>query len=329
QNLKLGFDPAHTMVAQLTLPTAKYPDDARRASLVREVTTRIESIPGVQAASMAQSAPIGFVVLSPLLAEGQGFLPLTQRPLAQWNMTSPGYFRSHGIPVLSGRDFTWADDGHAPKVVIVNQALANKYWPNENALGKHITFTRLQVPFEVVGVVGDTRNGNIEREAQPMMFSAHAQWARPSMTIAVRTAAGDPAAVSKAVAAQVAVVDRDLPLTGIQPMETLVQNAMAQRKQTTYLIAAFAVLALILAVIGLYGVMAFSVAQRTAEIGIRQAIGAQRGDILWMVMGQGLRLSTIGVVLGIGAAALVTRLIARLLFQVSASDPVTFAAIAV
>jgi predicted permease len=328
QNLRLGFTPSQTLVAQVTLPTAKYPDEARRAAFVRELAQSMENTPGVQAASLAQSAPIGGLILSPMLAEGQGFIPLGARPLARWNMASPGYFRTYGIPLLSGRDFTWADDEHAPRALIVNQTLAKHFWPNESALGKHITFTRLQVPFEIVGVVGDTRSGNLEREPQMTMYSVYAQWTRANMTIAVRTAGGSPVALTRTLALRVAAVDRDLPVTGVQSMDEVVQNAMAQRKETMYLVAGFAGLALVLAVIGLYGVMAFSVAQRTAEIGIRQAIGAQRGDILRMVMAQGFKLSIAGVVAGAVAAAALTRLMSGMLFQVSATDPVTFGAIA-
>jgi predicted permease len=328
QHLPLGFEGSRTMVAQVNLPTAMYPDETRRAAFVREVVQSLETTPGVQSASLAQSAPMGGVILSPMLAEGQGFVPVGQRPLARWNMASPGYFRAYGIPMVSGRDFTWADNEHAPKVLIVNQTLAKRFWPNESAIGKHITFTRLQAPFEIVGVVGDTRSNNLEREPQTTMYSAYAQWTRPSMTLAVRAVGGNPAALAKTVAARVAAVDRDLPITSVQTMDEVVQTAMAQRRQTMYLVGGFATLALVLAVIGLYGVVAFSVAQRTAEIGIRQAIGAQRGDILWMVLGQGLRLSLIGILVGTAVAAALTRLISRMLFHVSATDPATFAAIA-
>jgi putative ABC transport system permease protein len=159
------------------------------------------------------------------------------------------------------------------------------------------------------------------------MYSSYAQGTWPRLSIGVR-AAGDPAAMSKLLSAQIAAVDRDLPVANIQTMEQVVANTLAQRKETMYLIAGFAGLALVLAAIGLYGVMAYSVAQRTAEIGIRQAIGAQRTDILRMVMLQGLRLSLAGIVVGTAAAAVLMRLIARMLFQVSATDPVTFAIIA-
>jgi putative ABC transport system permease protein len=314
-------------VAQVTLPPSKYPNEARRAAFVREAVQRLEAQPGVTSAALSQSVPIGFTILSPVLAEGQGFLPLPQRPLVQWNMVSPGYFCTHGIALVSGRDFTWADDERAPKVVMINQALACYFWPKENALVKHLTFTRLQVPFEVVGVVGDTRGGNLEREPQMILYSVYAQCTRAGMAVSVRTT-GNPVSLAKVLAGQIAAVDRDLAVSNVQTMDEVVAGALSERQETMYLVAAFAGLALVLAVIGPYGVMSFSVAQRTAEIGIRQAIGAQQGDILRMVMGQGLRLSLAGIVLGSLAGAGATRLITRMLFRVSATDPATFLLVA-
>jgi len=328
QKLPLGFEPSRTLVAQISMPPAKYPGETRRAAFVRALAQDLETTPGVQAANLAQSAPVGGPILSPFLAEGQGFVPLTQRPLARWNMTSPGYFRAYGIPMLSGRDFNWADDENSPKVLIVNQAFAKRFWPNESAIGKHVIFTRLQVPFEIVGVVGDTRSRNIEREPQITMWSVYPQWTRAGVTVAVRSAGGDPAALARVLKTRLAALDRDLPLTNVQTLDEAVRTTMSQRKQITYLVAGFATLALVLAVIGLYGVIAFSVAQRTAEIGIRQAIGAQRTDILRMVVLQGLRLTVVGIVVGAASAVALTRLMSRLLFQTNATDPVTYGIIA-
>jgi predicted permease len=262
-----------------------------------------------------------------VLAEGQPFVLIGQRPLAQWNGAAPGYFRTVGIPLVRGRDFTWADDEKAPRVAIVNEALAHRFWPGENPLGKHVTFTRFQVPFEVVGVVGDTRSGVLEKSPPMAIYSSYGQWTWQRLTLTLRTP-GNPLALSRQLSAQVAAVDRDLAVTNVETMEDVVAGAMLQRRETMYLISGFAALALLLAVIGLYGVMAYSVAQRTAEIGIRQAIGAGRPDILRLVMGQGLRLSVAGIALGAFGAAALTRLMERLLFQVSATDPATFAAIA-
>jgi putative ABC transport system permease protein len=327
QNLKLGFDPTHTLTARLTLPPGRYPDGPMRKEFVHGVMRRLENLPGMTAVAVSQSVPMTSTVLSPILAEGQPVVPLGQRPLAQWNGAAPGYFRTVGVPLISGRDFTWADDEKAPRVVVVNQALAHYFWPGENPLGKHITFTRYQTPFEVVGVVGDTRSGSLEAAPRMTVYSSYGQWTWQRLTVSVRTP-GNPMAFARVLAAQVAAVDRDLALVNVQSMEEVVAGAMLQRRETTYLIAGFAVLALVLAVIGLYGVMSYSVAQRTAEIGIRQAIGAHASDILWMVIGQGLRLSLAGIVLGALAAAALTRLMDRMLFQVSATDPKTYIAIA-
>ncbi len=327
QNVKLGFDPIHTLTARLAIPPAKYPDGARRAQFVHELEQRLQSIPGVTAAGISQSVPLGPVVLSPILVEDQPIVPMGRRPLAQWGGATPDYFRTLAIPLLRGRYFTWTDDEKAPRVVIVNESLARHFWPNQSALGKHITFTRFQAPFEVVGVVGDTRSRGLEVDSPMAIYSAYAQWTWQSVSISLRTD-GEPRTLSKALSAMVAAVDRDQPVTAIRTMEEVVETALSQRRETMYLIAGFAAVALILAVIGLYGVMAYGVAQRATEIGIRQAIGAQRADILRLVLAQGVRLSAAGIVIGVIAAAILTRLLGRLLFQVSATDPLTFGTIA-
>lgn len=326
QDLRLGFQPDHTVIGRITLPSSRYPDDIRRAAFVRELDRRLEAEPGVTSVTLSHFAPIEAFVLTPLLADGQPFVPLGQRPLAQWNGASPGFFRTNGIPLLAGRDFGWQDDAAAPRVVIVNQSLARRFWPNDIALGKHLVFTRFQAPFEIVGVVADTRAGNLEAPPRMQIYTSYAQWTRQTVAVTVRTS-GDPLAIGKRVAALTASLDHDLPVSGIQTMEALVSASLLQRKETTILVAGFALLALSLAVIGLYGVLSFSVAQRTAEIGIRQAVGANRGEILGMILAQGLRLSVCGIVAGISAALLLTRLIDRMLFHVSATDPVTYLAI--
>jgi predicted permease len=324
--VKLGFDSLHTLTARLAIPPGKYPDGPRRAHFVQEVEQRLKSIPGVTAAAISQSVPLGPVVLSPILVEGQPVVPMGQRPLAQWGGASPDYFRTLAIPLLRGRYFTWADDDKAPRVLIVNDSLARHFWPNESALGKHITFTRFQAPFEIVGVVGDTKSRGLEVESPMAIYSAYAQWTWQSVSLTIRTAS-DPRPLTKALGAMVAAVDRDQAVTTIRTMDEVVQLALSQRRETMYLIAGFAAVALILAVIGLYGVMAYSVAQRNTEIGIRQAIGAQRADILRMVLKQGIRLSASGIAIGVVAAAALTRLLERMLFHVSATDPLIFGAI--
>ena len=325
QDLRLGFQPEHTLIARITLPSGRYPNDVRRAAFVRELHRRIETEPGVTSVTVSHFAPIEAFVLSPVLAEGQPFVPIGQRPLAQWNGAAPGFFQTNGIALVAGRDFGWQDDGAAPKVVIVNQSLARRFWPDGNALGKHIVFSRLQFPFEVVGVVADTRAGNLEAPPRMQIYTSYAQWTRQAVAVTVRTP-GDPQPLGKRIAALTASLDHDLPVTGIRTMDALVAASTLQRKETMILVAGFAALALALAVIGLYGVLSFSVAQRTAEIGIRQALGAQRSEILRMILGQGLRLSLCGIAVGAAAALLLTHLIERMLFQVNAIDPITYLA---
>ena len=327
QRVPLGFDPGHPLIARIALPPGAYPDGAPRARFVQHLVERAGALPGVTAAAVGSAVPFGGLILSPLLAEGQPLVPQGHRPLAQWNGVSPGYFRALGIQLRRGRQFTWADDGQAPRVLVVSEGLARRFWPNQNPLGKHVTFTRFQAPFEIVGVVADTRTRGFETNPMMQLYTPYAQWTFQGVRVALRTA-GDPHRLARALSAQVSAIDRDLPVTGAETMEELAERSLAQRRQTMYLIAGFAALALVLALIGLYGVMAYSVARRTAEFGIRQAIGAQRGDILRMVLAQGARLSLAGVAAGVLAAAASTRLIGRLLYGVAATNPAVYGGIA-
>ncbi|MGA3242369.1 MAG: ABC transporter permease [Bryobacteraceae bacterium] len=330
RNLRLvnpGFNPHNALTMNVNLPPGKYPDGPRRAQFFEDVVKRLKAIPGVRSAVASFVLPMNLRVFSPILADGQPNVPPGQRPLAIWNGATPGYFQTFGIPLLRGRDFTWADDGKAPRVAIVSQSLARRFWPNETALGKHLTFTRFQAPFEIVGVVGDTKTNGLQADAGMVMFTPYAQWTFPGMSLTIRTGA-DPAGFSVAAAAQVQAVDADLPVTQVLTLDAVMDQLVTQQRQTVFLIGGFAGVALLLALIGLYGLMAYSVAQRTTEIGIRQAIGARRADILRMVFGQAIRLSLMGIAAGAVAAAALTRLISGLLFRVSATDPPTFAGIA-
>ena len=322
-----GFDPHHELTMNLSLPPAQYPAGSKRAQFFREAVQRLTTVPGVRAAAASFSNPVGLRVFAPIEVEGQPPLPLPQRPLAIWNATTPGYFDTFGVPLLSGRDFTWADDEKARLVAIVSQSLARRYWPNQQAIGKHIALGGFETPFEVVGVAGDTRNRGLQSDPGLVMFTPYAQFTFPGMAVTIRTDS-DPARFGRAAIMQLRAVDKDLAVTGQQTMDRLMEKQLAQQRQTMFLVGGFAGVALLLALIGLYGVMAYSVAQRTTEFGIRQAIGAQRSDILRMVFGQAARLSVAGIFGGVIAALFLTRLLSGLLFRVSASDPATFCAIA-
>jgi putative ABC transport system permease protein len=251
-----------------------------------------------------------------------------QRPLAAWNAITPDYFQTLGIPLVRGRDFSPADEEHAPKRIIISQSVARRFWPNEDAVGKHVSYARRQILAEIGGVAADVKTQGLEADAGMVFYTPYAQFAWPNMSLTLRTA-GDPRQLFNAARAQVFAVDRDLPVVNPRTTEELLDGVLAQRRQTMYVVAGFALVALLLAVVGLYGVMAYSVAQRTAEIGIRQAIGAQRGDILRMVMAQALRLSLVGIGVGVMASAVLTRLIAKMLYHTSATDPATYLAISI
>jgi len=327
QAVNPGFNPHHALTMNVTPPPAKYPAGAKRAQFFREVVQRLSGVPGVHSATASFSNPMGLRVFSPILADGQPVLPMAQRPLAIWNGITPGFFETFGVPLLSGRDFTWEDDEKAPHVAIVSQSLARHFWPNENALGKHLAVAGLAGPFEIVGVAGDTRNRGLQSDPGTVVFTPYAQWTFGSMGLTLRTST-DPAGFARAATAQLRAVDKDIAVTGLETVDALMQTQLDQQRQTMFLVGGFAAVALLLALIGLYGVMAYSVAQRTTEFGIRQAVGAQRGDILRMVFGQAVRLSLAGICAGVLAAAGLTRLLAGMLFRVSATDPATFGAIA-
>ena len=328
QNVKPGFDPRHTLAMGISLPAARYPTEVRRAQFLQEVTGRIAGLPGVESAAASLGLPLTVSVMAPFLAEGQPELPIGQRSLAVWNAITPDYFRTLGIRLVRGRSFSWSDDAAAPRTIIVSESLARRFWPKEDPIGKHIRYARREIAAEVVGVAGEVKTRGLEAESDMVFYTPYPQFAWPNVTITLRTA-GDPRHLANAASAQVFALDRDLPVTHVRTMEEYLESTLRDRRRMMYFITGFAGVALVMALIGLYGVMSYAVAQRTAEIGVRQAIGAQRGDILRMVLAQGLRLSLAGIGAGLLAAAGLTRLIARMLYHVSAVDPATFMGIPV
>jgi len=327
EQVQPGFDPHDAMTMRIALPPARYPDDARRTQFLRETLSRIEALPGLRAASASLGIPMDAWVRTPFLPEGETAVPIPRRPLAEWMAITPGYFQALGIPLVRGRAFTWADDAGAPRRVIVSQALARRFFGDADPLGKHIIYARRELPAEIVGVAGDVKSRGLDGDAGFVLYTPYPQvgWANVALTF---RAAGDPRLLLNAVEAQVRAVDRDLPLTHVQTLDDYVRNALSGRRRLMWLVAGFAGLALLLAVIGLYGVMAYSVAERSAEIGIRQAIGAQPSDILRMVLSDAIRISVMGTAAGVAAAVAATRLLAGMLYHVSPTDPATFAAIA-
>ncbi len=319
-----GFDPNHALTMHLTLPDSRYHGDLARTQFMRGLMERLASVPGIQAVSASTGLPMSAGLFVPILAEGQQVIPYGQRPIAEWNPITPDYFKATGVPILRGRAFEWSDDQAAPPRCIVSQSLARKYWPNEDPIGKHVTYARRQIVAEVVGVAGDVKERALDSDMGTVFYTSYPQFTWPNVALAIRTA-GEPNSVANAARRQVFEMDRDMPATGVQTMQDYVAQSLGQRRDLLYLVGSFAALALILGVIGVYGLMAYAVTQRTSEFAIRQAIGATRRDILVMVLRQSLWLSTAGIAAGAAAAAFATRMIATMLYGVRATDPWTFA----
>jgi predicted permease len=322
-----GFDPDRVLTMTVTLPGARYQRPAM-AAFYRQTVTNIRALPGVRAAAGATALPLNPTRLTPALPEGQPQVPLAQRFLFNVQSITPEYAGAMRIPLIEGREFTDRDnDASAPKVVIVNQAAARRFWPGQRVAGKHIWVGRDEQPREVIGVLGDVHNQSLAANAKPEIDLPYAQLPGMPLNLIVRTA-GDPHALAKPVAACVYALDREQPVTGVRTMDELLEAGAAQPRFTTSLLTALALSALILAVVGIYGALARSVAERTQEMGIRIALGAKSPDVLRLVIGRGIALAGAGAAIGVCASLVLTRLLASLLYRVSATDPLTFAAVA-
>jgi predicted permease len=260
----------------------------------------------------------------------EGSVPATgtAAPQADLVFVSGDYFRAFGVPLLRGRPFLPTDHADAPRVCIINQTLARRYWPGEDPVGKHIKTGGLERPtnpwMEVVGVVGDMKFTSLETPADPTLYQPYQQGAWSAMYLVVR-ATQDPLNLVAPLRAAVWSLDKDLPVARVRTMDQLLSKSVAQPRFRAWLIGLFGCAALLLAAVGVYGVVSYSVTERTREIGVRVALGARRGDVLRLVIGQGLQLAGLGVALGMVGAFLVTRLLTKLLFAVKPYDPLTFA----
>jgi putative ABC transport system permease protein len=280
-------------------------------------------LPAVRSAATSAALPLGFIRLTPVLAEGQPDVPLPKRPFVDIEAISPQWFQTMRVPLRGGRDFTAADNAQAPKVVVVNETFARRFWPDQNPVGKHIIVGRWPTPAEVIGVAADIKNKGIDQDTQPQLYLSFPQLPWGNMNLLVRTAV-PPESMTSAVRAQIAAVDSEQPVTKIQTVDDLMDKSRAQPHFTMLLVGTFSFTALALAVIGIYGVLSYSVAQRRQEFGIRLALGAERGDILRLVVRQGLLLAAAGIALGLMVALLVTRMMSSMLYKVGARDGITF-----
>ena len=328
-----GFNPENTLTMVVTLPTTRYAEPGRQVAFFQQAVERVSNLPGVGAAGVTTDIPLFGGNSTGFNVEGRPPYAPGQRPLVEYRSVSPGYFQAMGIPLLRGRTFSEQDRGDAPGVVIINETLARRYFPGEDPLGRRLGFSGPTDWREIVGVARDTRNYGLDEEVKPEAYMPYTQSA-PSylagsisgMILVVRTAS-DPQNMSAPVKREVQGLDSNLPVYNIKTMEQHLAESIAQRRFNMLLLAVFAGVAVLLAAVGLYGVMSYMVSQRTHEIGLRMALGAQARDILRMAVRQGLVLIIIGIGVGLAGALALTRVMSGLLYGVGATDPATFAAI--
>jgi putative ABC transport system permease protein len=332
-----GFNPKNVLTFNVVLPGSRYPQADDRLRFIEQTIDGLKAIPGVTSAASAGYVPLENERASRRFAVGGQPLPESgKEPLAVDIPVSADYFSLLGIPVRAGRAFTTGDDPEAPPVLIVNESFAQRFFPGEDVVGRQIQYYNarpsdpMPPPVEIVGVVGDVRQANLESRPEPIMYSPQAQRRWSFMTFMARTG-GDPSQIIGAVKSTIEAIDRDQPVSKVATLEQLAAASISQRRGLMILLGAFSALALGLAGVGIYGVMSYSVAQRTHEIGIRMALGARGSDVIQMVVRQGFALALAGAAVGIVGALALTKLLSSmlsgLLFDVGATDPVTFIAI--
>jgi putative ABC transport system permease protein len=323
-----GFNPNHLLTMQLTFPTLRYGKGYQRAAFLQQVLGRINTLPGVELAGAVSPLPLneGFTVAFDI--EGRLWRSPAEAPSAFWQTVSSGYFRAMAIPLLEGRVFTEQDKAGAPEPVIVNEKMAQMFWPGEDPVGRRMKISdAAQRPWRtIVGIVGNTKREGLDARAVPELYVPYLQRPSNPVTLVVRTAV-DPASLTTAVRRQIWHVDKDQPVYNVRTMEDVISSSLAPRHFDMLLLGIFAAIALILASVGIYGVVSYSVSQRTHEIGIRIALGAQKSDVLRLVVAQGLTLAAIGAGIGIVGALGLTRFLSTLLYGVRATDPLTFAVV--
>jgi putative ABC transport system permease protein len=329
-----GFDASHLLTFKVSLPSSKYGKDAEGLAFFRQLLARISALPGVRSVSMNSFPPfsgLGSVTGVHILSQPKR--SLMDLPEAAVRVVGPDYFPTMQIPLRAGRTFNEQELTEERHVVIINQAFADQYLKGVNPLGqKAVIYMKSleeskNTPSEIIGVVGDVRQMGLDTPAEPTVYWPHPELVMSEMTIVVRTA-NEPLALVSAVRNELQQMDPEQPMAAVSTMDQLLAGTLSRSRFTMLVLGVFAALALVLACVGIYGVIAYSVTQRTQEFGIRMALGANRRDVFRLVFGQGGRLILLGTGLGIVAALIITRLMATLLYGISATDPLTFATVA-
>jgi predicted permease len=326
QTVKPGFDPAQLTTMLVWLSDEKYVEGEKRVAFMKELHRRLEVLPGVQGAAIANDLPIrGNDASDVPIIEGRPLPSSKDRIMVGIHGVHPNYFRAMGVPLLQGREIVERDDTKAPLVSVVNETAARILWPGENVVGKRLKFGENTTQWiEVVGVAGDIKHDGLEAQAGPHVYLSQFQTTWPVLQVAMRSSL-DPAVVAAAVRREVEGIDPAQPVTQVATMNEMISASLGARRFTLLLFSLFAVLALLLTVIGIYGVVAHTVAQRTQEIGVRMALGAQKRNVIGLVVKQGMAFAVPGLAIGLAVSFAITRLMKSLLFEVGAADPSTFA----
>jgi predicted permease len=327
-----GFDAEHIHTLSFNTAAQKY--DATKASqFYQQLSSRVQALPGVQNVSIAQSAPLSYfyspAFASDVVVEGHEPPAGESPPSVGNNAIGPNFFRTLGVPILSGREFTDQDREGAPRVAIVNETLVRNLFPNGNPIGQRLrVLTRQPSSLEIIGVVTDSKYRSLGEDPTPYMFLPYLQNPQPAMALHVRTS-GDPKDLAAAVRQEVHALDPNLPAFNVVSLAENIEISLFPALFGAVLLGVFGSLALLIASIGIYGVMSYGVSERTHEMGIRMALGARHWDVLRLVISQGMWLAIIGVVIGAGLAVVSTRIVKSYLYDVSTTDPLTFGGIAV
>ena len=329
QETETGLRTEHVLTASLSLPQAKYDKPEAVTGFYQRLLENLAAQPGVEAAGAINLLPIAqYGSNGNYLVEGENITEINRGPIAEVRIVTNGYFDTFGIPLLAGRFLNQQDQPNTPQVALVNQTWAKRHAANpQDAIGKRFGFGDTQ-RWTVVGVVGDVKQSGLTQSTRAEIYYPHAQAPTASLNLIVRSTA-DPTTLTATLRREVFKLDPAQPLANVRTMETVVVESIADHRFNMLLLGLFAGLALVLAALGIYGVMSYTVAQSTRELGIRMALGAQTRDVLRLVVGQGLMLTLVGIALGIGGAFVLTRWLESLLFGVKATDPFTFTSVPV
>jgi len=324
-----GLDYQNVLTMALTLPQARYAENHQQIQFYQQTIEHVRTLPGVTDVAVASDIPlVGPPGHFRVYIEGVPDPGSEKVPRIPGRVVSSDYFRLLKIPIVAGRTFTEADSEKAAKVAVINESFARRFWPNENPLGKRFAYSTNRTVCEVVGVVKETKSRVSDIGTREEMYFPAPQRARLNMSLLVRTRT-EPAALTAAIQREILNIDKDQAVTEVATLEQVVGESIEQPRLTMFLLSSFGLIALTLATIGIYGVMVYAVAQRTREIGIRMALGAQSLDVVKLVLRNGMTMAVIGVALGMSGAWALTRLLASLLFEVTATDATTFAIVSV